>query len=235
MKKFHILLMLTIVNLSFSQDSRIFENVWHLTNVIVNGANNIPPNGNMNLNFTSPTNFSAYACNTMYASVTFENNNTNFSASNYAYTLNICSNPLAGNYQNIYFPFFLDGNNANHLTVYNFTYSISELSGVRTLIINSMFNQQAVYSSSMLSNDNFEKLNFSFSPNPSKDYLEINLNNGFKENTIVEFYNEIGQICKTANLKNDNAKIEINNLSNGIYIVKIKTENEVLTKKFVKM
>lgn len=227
--------MLTIVNLSFSQDSRIFENVWHLTNVIVNGVNNIPPNGNMNINFTSPTNFYAYACNTMYASVTFENNNTNFSASNYGYTLDLCYNPPAENYQNIYFPFFFDGNNPNPLTIYNFTYNISELLGVRTLIINSMFNQQAVYSSVMLSYDDFEKLDFSFSPNPSKDYLEINLNNGFTENAIAEFYNEIGQICKTVNLNQDNTKIEINNLSSGIYIVKIKAKNEVLTKKFIKI
>lgn len=227
--------MLTIVNLSFSQDTRIFENVWHLTNVIVNGISNIPPNGNMNINFTSPTNFYAYACNTMYASVTFESNNTNFSASNYVYTLDFCSNPPAENYQNIYFPFFYDGNNPNPLSVYNFTYIISELLGVRTLIINSMFNQQAIYSSVMLSNENFEKLDFSFSPNPSKDYLEININNGFTENTIAEFYNEIGQICKTANLNYDNTKIEINNLASGIYFVKIITKNETITKKLIKI
>ncbi len=236
MKKIYTLLIITIVNLSFSQDSRIFENVWHLTNIIVNGVNNIPPNGNMNINFVSPTNFYAYACNTMYSPVVFENNNTNFSASNYAYTLDFCNNPQAGNYQdNIYFPFFLEGNNPNPTAVYNFTYNITELLGVRTLTINSMFNQQAIYSSVTLSNDSFEKLDFSFSPNPSKNYLEINLNNGYTENTIAEFYNEIGQICKTANLNKNKTKIEINNLSNGIYIIKIKTENEVLTKKFVKI
>jgi hypothetical protein len=234
MKNIYTFLMLIIVNLSFSQDARIFENVWYLTNVIVNGVNNIPPSANMNINFTSPTNFYAYSCNTMYASVVFENNNTNFSASNYMYTLDICNNSQAENYQNIYFSFFLDGNNPNPSTVNNFNYTITELLGVKTLTINSMFNQQAIYSSVMLSNDNFEKLDFSFSPNPSKDYIVINLNNKFTENIIVEIYNEIGQICKTSNL-NHNNKIEINNLPCGIYIIKIKAENEILTKKFIKI
>lgn len=150
------------------------------------------------------------------------------------YTLDICNNSQAENYQNIYFSFFLDGNNPNPSTVNNFNYTITELLGVKTLTINSMFNQQAIYSSVMLSNDNFEKLDFSFSPNPSKDYIVINLNNKFTENIIVEIYNEIGQICKTSNL-NHNNKIEINNLPCGIYIIKIKAENEILTKKFIKI
>jgi hypothetical protein len=232
MNKIYTLLMITIVNLSFSQDTRIFENVWHLTNVIVNGVNNIPPNGNMNINFASPTDFYAYACNTMHASVVFENNDTNFSASNYSYTLDFCNNPPAESYQNIYFPFFGEHNPVN---VYNFTYSITELMGVRTLTINSMFNQQAVYSSVMLSNENFEKIDFSFSPNPSKDYIEINSSNEFTENIIVEFYNEIGQICKSVKLNNSHTKIELNNLSSGIYIVKLKTENKTVTKKLIKI
>jgi hypothetical protein len=234
MKKFYALLMLTIVNVSFSQDSRIFQNVWYLTNIIVNGVSNIPPNGDMYIDFR-PTNFTVKACTTMYGSVNFGNNNTSFSASNYLYTLDLCPNPPADNYQSIYFPFFHDGIYANLSAVYNFTYNISESLGVKTLTINSMFNQQAVYSSVSLANDNFEKLDFSFFPNPSKEYLEINLNNGFTENAIAEFYNEIGQICKTTNLNSNKTKIEIKDLSNGIYIVKIKTKNEVLTKKFIKI
>ncbi len=171
----------------------------------------------------------------MNASVTFENNNTNFSASNYAYTLDICNNMPSQNYQNIYFPFFLDGNNTNPTTIYNFTYNISELLGVRTLTINSMFNQQAIYSNVMLSNDYFEKFDFSLAPNPSQDYLEINFENGFTEEATVEFYNEIGQICKTMHLNSNKTKIELNNLSSGIYFVKLKTENKTVTKKLIKL
>lgn len=227
--------MLIVVHLSFSQDARLFENDWYLTNIIVNGVNNLPPNEGMNLYFNSTTFLSAYACNTMYANVSFEDNNTNFSASNYVYTLDFCTNQLAANYQKIYFGFFHDGTNSNPLAVYNFTYTISESFGVKTLTINSMYNQQAIYSSVILSNPKFKQIDFSLSPNPSKDYLEINLKNEFSENTFLEFYNEIGQICKTVILKYDTKKIEINDLSNGIYFVKIKTKNETITKKFVKI
>ncbi len=225
--------MLIIVNVSFSQDSRIFDNVWYLKNIIENEVNNFPPNGNMNINFAS-NNFSAYACNTMYAGVTFGNNNTTFSASNFVYTLNLCEDIPVGNYQETYyFPFFQDSSNPN--AVNDFTYTISELQSIKTLTINSKFNKQAVFTSAMLSTDDFIKSDFSFSPNPSHDYLEINLNNGFTENTVVEFHNEMGQICKTVILNHDNSKIELNNLSTGIYFVKIKNRNETFTRKLIKI
>lgn len=227
-------MMLAMINFSFSQDPRIFENNWYLTNVIINGVNNFPPISNMNINFISPINFYAHACNTMWASVTFENNNTNFSATNYSYTLDFCGNTLAENFQNIYFPFFLNGSEPNPSNNYDFTYNISEFQGVRTLIINSMFNQQAVYSSVMLSNESFEKLDFSLYPNPSEDYIEIQLNNEFTNNVSLELYNQIGLICKTEKLFSSKTRIETGDLSSGIYFVKIKTENETIVKKLIK-
>ena len=227
-------MMLAMINFSFSQDPRIFENNWYLTNVIVNGVNNFPPISNMNINFISPTNFYAHACNTMWASVTFENNNTNFSATNYSYTLDFCGNTLAENFQNIYFPFFLNESGPNPSNNYDFTYNIYEFQGVRTLIINSMFNQQAVYSSVMLSNESFEKLDFSLYPNPSEDYIEIQLNNEFTNNVSLELYNQIGLICKIEKLFSSKTRIETEDLSSGIYFVKIKTENETIVKKLIK-
>ena len=234
MKKIYTILIIAFANLSFSQDSRLFENTWYLRNVIVNGINNIPPNGNMNISFTA-THFGTYCCNTMTGLITFANNSTSFSATNYNYSLDICNNVQAGNYQNIYFPFFDNGNNSNYNAVYNFTYNISELQGVRTLIINSMFNQQAVYSSVRLSSDNFKKMNLSISPNPSYDYVEINGQNRFTENTIVEFYNGMGQNCKTVNLNTEKTKIDLSNLPSGVYVLKIRTLNEIITQKLVKI
>ena len=121
------------------------------------------------------------------------------------------------------------------MSINNFTYNISEFQGERSLIIYSMSNKQAIYSNIMLSTNNFEKLDFSFFPNPSKDYLVINLNSGFTENTVAEIYNEIGQVCKTINLNYDITKIELNNLESGIYFVKIKSKNDTITKKLIKI
>jgi hypothetical protein len=235
MKKIFTFLVLTIVNYSYSQDPRIFENIWYLTNVILDGANNLPPTNGITLNFSTPTFFSSNSCNTMYANVKFENNETNFSASQYNYTLNICTDIIASRYQDIYFPFFYERKNYDFSKTYEFTYKITELLGTRTLIINSADNQQAVYSSSNLSTTDFEKLDFSFSPNPGKDYLEVRKNGKSINNAIAEFYNELGQICLIKKLNATITKIELTNIASGIYFIKIKTENETITKKFIKI
>jgi hypothetical protein len=233
MKKFNTLILLLIVNLSYSQDPRLFENSWYLTNTIVNGTNNIPPYDGISIDFSDRNSFTTRPCNTQYASVKFENNETNFSASEIVYTLELCTDITKSSYQDIYFSFFRDEKNSD--LVYHFTYKITELLGVKTLIISSMFNKQVVYSSTILSNSSFEKFDFSISPNPSKDFLEIKLNDEFTENTIAEFYNELGQICLTKNLNSATSKIEVSDLISGIYFIKIKSRNEPITKKFIKL
>lgn len=225
--------MLSLVNVAFSQDARIFENNWYLTNIIENGISHLPPTDHMGIIF-EPQMFNAQGCLSMMATVTFENNNTNFSATNFQYCLCICYNEIADAYEtNVYFPFL--NSNYDPTNIEYFNYNITELLGVRTLIINTAFNKQAIYSNVMLSDKKFEKFDFSISPNPSNDILEITLNNQSNENTIAEFYNEMGQICKTENLKLNTTKVDLSTLSSGIYIVKIKSKNQIVTKKWIKM
>lgn len=232
MKKIYTLTLLTIMNFSFSQDTRLFDNYWYLTNIIENGVSNIPPTANMGISFDPPM-FYAHACLNMSATVTFENNTTNFSATNFQYCLCMCNNPSADAYEtNKYFPFL---NNSNDQTTINyFTYSISESQGVKTLSINSTLNKQAIYSSVMLSNASFEKLDFNLYPNPSAEYIEIKLNNELTNNGTLELYNEIGLLCKTEKLISNTTRMETKDLSSGIYFVKMKTENETITKKLIK-
>lgn len=232
MKKIYILVLLASMNISFSQDARLFDNYWYLTNIIENGESYIPPTANMGISFDSQM-FNAHACLDMSATVTFENNTTNFSATNFQYCLCMCFNPLADAYEtNKYFP--LLNNEGNPLTINYFTYSISELLGVKTLVINSAFNKQAIYSNVMLSNKRFEKLDFSFYPNPSSEFIEIKLNKELTNTATVAFFNEIGLICKTEKLIANTTRIETKDLSKGIYFVKIKTGNETITKKLIK-
>ncbi len=233
MKKKYFLILFIISNFSYSQDSRIFDNYWYLTNIIENGVNNIPPTSNMGINFDTQT-INAHACLDLNATITFENNTTNFSATNFQYCLCMCYNTSADAYENNnYFP-FLNNINGNPSTISYFTYSISEFQGVKTLIINSAFNKQAIYSSVMLSNESFEKLDFSIYPNPSQEYVEIQLINEFSSDSRIEVYNEIGLICKSEKLTSSNTRIETKDLSSGIYFVKVKTENETVIKKLIK-
>lgn len=233
MKKLYILILIATLNFSFAQDPQIFNNTWYLHNVIVNGEDTIPPNSNMILMF-SPTNLSANACNGLFGPVVFENNTTQFSFSNYSITLNLCEDADAAIYQEIYFPVFTDGIDTSPAFTSYFTYSISETEGVKTLIINSAFNKQAVYSDVALSTSQFNKESFSFYPNPSEDFIEINLNNSFSKSTALEIYNNIGILQKTEHLTNTITQVDINNLATGIYFLKITSETGTSVKKLIK-
>ena len=38
MKKIYLILLISLANFSYSQDSRLFDNYWYLTNFIENGV-----------------------------------------------------------------------------------------------------------------------------------------------------------------------------------------------------
>ena len=85
-----------------------------------------------------------------------------------------------------------------------------------------------VYTISTLSIDSFEKnMNIKLFPNPSNDYISIsNLNQ--EEN--YEIYNIIGQKVRRG-IVLENEKIDIQSLTNGIYILKLQNKNSI---KFIK-
>jgi len=234
LKKIYIIILISLTNLSYSQDLRIFNNYWYLTNIIDNGVTNLPPTNDMGINFDTQM-LNAHACLNLLANVTFENNTTNFSVTNYMYCLCWCTNPSADAYENgKYFP-FLNHINGNPTTISNFTYSISEIpGGPKTLIINSEYNTQAVYSSVQLSNTNFEKFDFSIYPNPSDEYLNIQLANDYSSDLELAIYNEIGIKCKSDRITSSNTRIDTKELSSGVYFVKLKTDTETLVKKLIK-
>lgn len=234
MKNIYLIILLALSNFCFSQDPRIFNNYWYLTNIIENGVTNLPPTNDMGISF-DPQMLNAHACVYLAANVTFENNTTNFSATNYMYCLCWCTNPLADAYENgNYFP-FLNHINGNPTTISNFTYSISEIpGGAKTLVINSEYNTQAVYSSVQLSNTNFEKIDFSIYPNPSDEYINIQLANDSSSNLELAIYNEIGIKCKSERISSSNTRIDTKELSSGVYFVKLKTDTETLVKKLIK-
>jgi hypothetical protein len=234
MKKLYTLILLATLHFSFAQNPQLFSNTWYLHHVIVNGVTHYPPNPYMSLNFSSPTSFYTTACNTLAGTANFENNFTHFSATDYTITLEICEDAAAGSYQNTYFNFFGWGNGTSTTTPNNFTYSIIDLSGLLTLFINSEFNQQAVYSNVMLSDERFDTVDFSFYPNPAEDYIAINLNNTVANNTSIVIYDKLGVLCKTATLLSDETRIDVRDLSSGIYFLKIKTSKGTTIKKLIK-
>lgn len=69
-------------------------------------------------------------------------------------------------------------------------------------------------------------------PNPSSGIFTIEIEN--LENAVVEIYNISGQLVKHQMLKNNYEIIDINQQPNGLYLVKISSNKQVITKRIVK-
>lgn len=230
MKNIYFVLILA-VNFSFAQDIRLFENYWYLRKVTIDAVEHLPPT-TMGLEFQDGS-MIITGCLPMSALPTFENNTTNFSASNFVNCLCWCTDPVAQSYENLYFSVFTDQVDSS-ATAY-FTYSISEVGAERTLIINGPDNRQATYSNIMLSARDFDQANYSVFPNPSADYIVFKSVRQITGCTTVDFYNELGKNCKSVEFSAVEATIDIGDLPAGIYFLTIKSDAGTAIKKLVKI
>lgn len=232
MRNIYILIVSFICSCSFAQDSRLFDNYWFLTNVVKNGVDHLPPTSGMGIWFQQSM-LTAHACLDLPAFITFEDNDTNFSATDFQPCLCWCNNSEAGAYEPVYFSFFTHDEELN--AIQYFTYSISEVGDLRTLTINSSYNEQAIYSNIGLSTMDVPNFDFSLYPNPSTDFVVLQINGNLAGETVVEFYNELGILYKTEILKTSETTLNTSNLSSGVYFLKIKNDTSVATKKFIKL
>lgn len=78
---------------------------------------------------------------------------------------------------------------------------------------------------------------FSISPNPTTDNLNILFNSDLNTSSEIILYNSLGEIVliekHELNSGKNNIKININNLSKGVYVASLQTTNSTITKKFV--
>ncbi len=84
-----------------------------------------------------------------------------------------------------------------------------------------------------LSTNAFFKSNFAVYPNPASSVLNINSTNNTTINQI-QITDLNGRIIKTINTKDFAAQISISELTNGVYFLKVYTNQGVGTSKFVK-
>lgn len=63
---------------------------------------------------------------------------------------------------------------------------------------------------------------FSLYPNPASDIINLNIDNVNNTNLTVNIYNVVGTLIKTEMLKQNNPKMNIGDLSNGIYFIEVK-------------
>ncbi|APZ47865.1 hypothetical protein BW723_16885 [Polaribacter reichenbachii] len=88
-------------------------------------------------------------------------------------------------------------------------------------------------SSPSLSISEAKRLKFDLYPNPAIENLNIQLPNGTNK-ALVQFYNYTGKLVLTNNITELNSKINVSNLSKGIYILKVVSEDKIGSQKFMK-
>lgn len=93
-----------------------------------------------------------------------------------------------------------------------------------------------IHISPILGVDNLEKkepMEFSVFPNPAQDYLQLTVNqNDFSG--IAELYNLTGVLVRSYNLTNPSERIDLKDVENGAYLIRLTSQNVSETKFFVK-
>lgn len=99
---------------------------------------------------------------------------------------------------------------------------------------NSSFENWTMSSNSTLELDGWYSVNmfttdyptiFSVYPNLASDIVSLNVNTANNTNLTVNIYNMMGSLIKTEILKQNRQQMNISDLSNGIYVVEIKSKD----------
>ena len=112
-----------------------------------------------------------------------------------------------------------------------FTYAFRYEGDIIYLDITNTEGDVATFWASTLSNNSFDKTQFSLYPNPITN--ELYIENEEIDIQQIKIYNLSGKQVLRVDYQN-NQPIDVSNLAKGMYLVKIKTENGSVTKKFIK-
>ena len=90
---------------------------------------------------------------------------------------------------------------------------------------------KVIYDTNTASVDQLEKFDFSYAPNPTKDFIELSAANPIQG---VKIYNLLGQevLQNAYNLRK--AQLDVSALNEGVYILKVVINDKIGTYKFMK-
>ncbi len=229
MKTIAIFLFLATTHFCFAQAPELLDNDWYLQNVIIDGNDNPPPsNDEVNEVIAEffVDSFGTLVCNNLVGLVAYNNQNFNFTKP-LEQTLLPCNMQVNQDFEVLYFSFYYSNQTEP------FSYLITtEGNGSKTLTVTSASGDEAVYGNEMLSNADISKQLFSIYPNPAKEKLFIQLENGgdFK----IKVYGLDGKLLLSESGLNKKT-VAIETLSPGVYFALLETETgQVETKKFIK-
>ena len=137
---------------------------------------------------------------------------------------------------------FTTSTSASSWTSFNLpftTYTSADSAHITIAASNFQGNTQAVHGNSVLyvDNLNFDNLisgisehdskntTFNLYPNPASDIVTLNIDNINNTDLSLNIYNVIGTLVKSETLTQNNRQINIGDLSNGVYMVTIKSKD----------
>jgi hypothetical protein len=234
-----ILIFVLIFSLKFyAQDPQLFENTWYLHNLIINGQTLPPPSNSevpyIPLDFFENGNddFTTTVCNSFSGTLVY-GGSENFTIQDYSLTLIFCDLEENTIYEGIYLGFFFDPTTQDPY-IEPFPYTITVNGSAKTLIIENVNGDQAIYGNEILSTIDFKSSKLAIYPNPATDLLLIESSD--KMINEIKIINVKGEkILKIQNFESKNNPLNIRHLASGIYFLIAKTEKGNITfKKFIK-
>ena len=97
----------------------------------------------------------------------------------------------------------------------------------------SEYDNIAAFTSLLSVKSNTELTSFLISPNPGRDRLNLKLSK-LSNNTSLEVFDVLGKKIFANRLTNISSSVDVSKWSNGVYLVRIKTDTGTQTKRFVK-
>jgi hypothetical protein len=71
-------------------------------------------------------------------------------------------------------------------------------------------------------------------PNPATFSINVRINTSFITNAIIELYDATGKLIAQQKVSNEYSSLNISEFANGIYTVRVLTDNEQTIKRIVK-
>ena len=231
---------------SFAQDPLLFEGIWELESITLDGETYFPPSNEevetVTLEFLEensggnmlPETVIGAVCDAFSASVTFQETDgglpTFMIGDDYVTTFGMCDLSENANFQNIYFTFY----EASLLDPFQYFTTFSGDDGA-TLDVMSSAGDVAIYNRAVLSLNEVTQTPFVIYPNPSSDQLYIKTQQETEDYTITVFDMQGKQQLTTSKVMLGSNPLDIQNWASGVYFVHFESQNGVITtQRFIK-
>ncbi|MBW3520327.1 T9SS type A sorting domain-containing protein [Flavobacterium sp. NKUCC04_CG] len=231
--KLFILALIGACQFALAQPELLTDNIWYLEKLIVDDTVYYPPLNDessihpfiLDFDLKERMMITGYCrSDVFWTDIVFLEFNR-FNVDNYSFfPMTYCSNRENLEFSNFHIDFFRDN------TLLPFTYTlVGPSTDLQQLIIVSGDGSQAIYNSQRLSTSRFEKSTFKIFPNPVRDQLQFEWDAAQTFSPLqLEIYDISGKLCLKQQLVTEQKSIPLQNLSSGMYIVKVKNQSGVL-------